>query len=303
MKSTWVATTVGLALVVPLVTGDASTTVRQTGISGYSGNPATNAGMICSACHSGGLTPTVTMSGPLTIQKNTTRSYALKVSGGQQVAGGLDVSTTAGALVASDAGTQLLNSEVTHISPRNVDGNLEVDFTFDLTAPAVAGPLTLYGAGNSVNLNGFNTGDFPDNDTLSITVVDCLTQFSQYGTGTPGSGGFTPDLNGLDGDCNLGWSINLTNGLGKGGGFLWSSGSSATIPFACGDILVNIPFFFSFGVKLNGPAGVPGAGSLTLGGLDLTTFAGLDIYMQALMFDPGACKGVALSNGLLMDIG
>jgi len=275
------------------------------GITGYSGNPATRGGQICTACHGGGSSPTVVLSGPPTVQIGKTYLYSLTISGGQQQAGGLDVSATDGTLSVVDAGTKIQAGELTHRFPKSAGPNGDVVFTFDWTAPATAGPVVLYGAGNSVNLNGKNSGDFPDKDSLAINVVDCLVTFQEYGSGTSGSGGFVPTLSGTDGDCNGGWGLDITGGLGRGGGFLWTSGASATLPFACGNILVDItsPLFFSMPVKLGGPVGVAGAGNLSITGVDLTPFAGLSIHLQGLMLDQGACKSVSLTNGLVMEIG
>src|SRR3990172_1566682 len=50
------------------------------GITGYSGNPATNGGAICTNCHSGGIVPTVTLSGPPSVAPSATNSYALTIS-------------------------------------------------------------------------------------------------------------------------------------------------------------------------------------------------------------------------------
>ncbi len=145
----------------------------SSGIAGYSGNPATNGGAICAGCHGGGIVPMVTLAGPTLVAPNSTNSYTLTISGGQNVAGGLDVSATAGTLMASDAGTKLLNAEVVQSAPRNVNGSGEVIFTFDLMAPA-SGTLTLYAAGNSVNNASGTQGDMAAATTLIVTVEEIV---------------------------------------------------------------------------------------------------------------------------------
>jgi len=154
---------------------------RSAGIDGYSGNPATNGGSICSSCHSGGVTPAVQLSGPTVVAPGTVHTYSLTISGGQEIAGGLDVSVTDGLLSAIDPGTYIRNGEIAHDSPRNAVGG-EVTFTFDWIAPEMAGTTTMYGAGNSVNLANGNNGDAPNQDQLTITVA-AVTPGETSGTG------------------------------------------------------------------------------------------------------------------------
>lgn len=162
-----------LAIVLPLValvcTGAAF--AFSTGVDGYSGNPATNAGDYCSICHTGGVLPTVTLSGPTSVNVGTVHTYTLEVRGGQQVAAGLDVSATAGTLSVIDAGTHLQNGEITQNAPRAVDLFGRASFTFDWTAPAVPGSATLYAAGNSVDLAGAFSGDAARAVSMVITVA------------------------------------------------------------------------------------------------------------------------------------
>ena len=48
----------------------------DTGIVGHSGNPATNFGMSCNACHGGGVQPIVSLSGPTTLGPGESAIYA-----------------------------------------------------------------------------------------------------------------------------------------------------------------------------------------------------------------------------------
>jgi hypothetical protein len=157
-----VASLIAAALLLAIVPAHA----RSGGINGYSGIT----GSTCNNCHSGGTTPTVTLGGPTIVTAGSTYSYTLVIGGGQEVAGGLDVAVDAGTLIASEAGTYLRYGEVTHDAPRSVDGNNEVVFTFQWTAPATPQTATMYGAGNSVNLSGNTQGDRAATDTLSILV-------------------------------------------------------------------------------------------------------------------------------------
>ncbi len=112
------------------------------GINGFSGNPATNSGSICTACHYGGTLPTVTLTGPTSLATGSTAVYTFTITGGPAVTGGLDVSTTGGILQATDSTTQLMSSEITQTAATAFSSNTLV-FTFTLAAPATAGTVTL----------------------------------------------------------------------------------------------------------------------------------------------------------------
>ena len=65
----------------------------SSGLLGYSGNPATNGGSYCNHCHNTGIVPIVSLTGPAVVTPGSTNVYTLTISGGQQAAGGLDVSS------------------------------------------------------------------------------------------------------------------------------------------------------------------------------------------------------------------
>ncbi|WP_420645507.1 choice-of-anchor V domain-containing protein [Candidatus Leptofilum sp.] len=170
------------------------------GVSGRSGVGGSN----CSLCHNTGTVPTVTLSGPAVAFTGETFTYTLTIAGGQELAAGLDVSASGGVLTDTLAGslyTQILGGEVTHengddtqkLSPNfpkdylhdggpkcinddcTQEAGGEVTFTFNWVAPATAETVTMYGAGNSVDLSGDNSGDAAATDTLTITVIDPAT--------------------------------------------------------------------------------------------------------------------------------
>jgi hypothetical protein len=151
----------------------------SSGMTGFSGS----SGSICTACHSGGIVPTVTLSGPTTVAPNTIHTYMLRISGGQQNHGGLDVFASGGALSVIDGGTQLLGSEITHTTPRPAVAGV-VTFSFNWQAPALPGTITIFGAGNSVNRDFTNSGDNAAAATLQISVQSA-------GGGTPGESAAT----------------------------------------------------------------------------------------------------------------
>ena len=144
------------------------------GISGYSGNPASNLGAYCTECHSGGIVPAVSIAGPALVTSGSMNAYQLRITGGQSIAGGLDVSADGGTLIASDPGTDTqsgggVGTEITHTKPRDaVAGRVVFNFTWQ--APATPGTYTIYGAGNSVNLASGPSGDNAATTSFQVTV-------------------------------------------------------------------------------------------------------------------------------------
>jgi hypothetical protein len=143
----------------------------SSGIDGFSGNPLTTGGANCNACHAGGVVPIVNLSGPVDVEPNASNVYSLSIRGGQQIAGGLDVSATAGALFAFAPDTQIIGGELAHLEPKPTDLTGRVTWTFVWQAPASPGQVTLYGAGNSVNLGQGANGDAAGLTSLTIDVA------------------------------------------------------------------------------------------------------------------------------------
>jgi hypothetical protein len=274
---------------------------RSAGISGYSGE----FGVDCNSCHSGGTAPTVTLDGPAYVLHDSTRAYSFVVSGGQQVAAGLDVSVDDGSLVASEAGTHLDAGEVTHDAPRLVDGNGDARFTFDFVAPSSASTVTMYASGNSVDHNGLNFGDLAASTTLTITVVDSLTSFLEFGQPLAGSGGIAPHLVGVEGPSAGPWSIAIEDGLGAGAGLLWVGLATIDLsPVFGGHFYVDlaVPPWAALPVQLDGTAGAAGGGSITFTGVDLSAFAPLTMYLQGTLLDAAAIRGISMTNALQLDV-
>ncbi|WP_420629843.1 choice-of-anchor V domain-containing protein [Candidatus Leptofilum sp.] len=173
---------------------------RSSGIAGLSGA----SGSHCSVCHGGGTEPTVTISGPAVAFTGEVFTYTLTVAGGQEIAAGLDVAVTGGVLTDTLAGslyTKILSGEIVHENgddtqksspnfpsydghdggPKCINSSCtevpggEVTFTFNWVAPATAETVTMYGAGNSVDLSEDTSGDAAATDTLTITVIDPAT--------------------------------------------------------------------------------------------------------------------------------
>ncbi|MHC5066377.1 MAG: hypothetical protein ACYTG5_20675 [Planctomycetota bacterium] len=123
-----------------------------------------------------------------------------------------------------------------------------------------------------------------------------------FGEGSAGSGDLTPRLHGTD-SLTLGgtFTLSITNGVGGAFGLLALGGpnSKTAIPIAGGNLLIN-PIDRILPLKLEGPLGAPGAGSLRINCPipDEPALLGFNINMQALFIDPGAPGSIAWTNGV-----
>lgn len=129
----------------------------------HSGGQTARSIVGCS-CHGAAADPTTTVTfgpAPAVVLPGEVVPLTFTVSSTSvsRVAGGLDVSATAGTLVPGAGGAvKLSNSEITHTGPGAFTAGA-ITFAFDWTAPAADGFYTLHGAGNAVNLNGGSSGD------------------------------------------------------------------------------------------------------------------------------------------------
>ncbi|MDX2171315.1 MAG: choice-of-anchor V domain-containing protein [Deltaproteobacteria bacterium] len=175
---------------------------RSAGIVGYSGKD----GFFCTECHldTGVPAPTVQFEGPTSVEPGSTTTYRFVIqrNADSQLAAGFDVAASAGTLaVGDDSGVRTGTvgrppvTEVTHTLPRDVDASGAAAFAFSWTAPTTPGEYVLFGAGNSVNLDLFETtGDASAITMLMVTVGGAATP-----TVTPTA---TPLPGGCAGDCN-----------------------------------------------------------------------------------------------------
>ena len=150
----------------------------SSGITGVTQKPGGSPGC---TCHNPSQTPSVNVRiiGPTSMRAGDTATFMLKIKGGPLVAAGCDIASSAGNLILSPTENflqRLLEGssyELTHISPKAPTPDT-VSFTFRYIAPNTPNTtVTLYANGNSVNLNGNNTGDswnFATNTSVSITV-------------------------------------------------------------------------------------------------------------------------------------
>ena len=145
------------------------------GRSGFSGNPATNAGATCNVCHApdGAAPPSVSISGPQTIDAGTTRNFVVTVLGGPAQTAGVGISALAGVgvLLPVSGDLQQMDGELTHTAPKNFSAGT-ASFNFRYTAPNYDTVVTLHAAGNSTSGGLDLLGDGISATSLGVTVVN-----------------------------------------------------------------------------------------------------------------------------------
>ena len=138
------------------------------------------------------------------------------------------------------------------------------------------------------------------------TVPDdgCTGGGSEYGTGLAGSGGFVPHL-ASTGCPDVGRTVTVHVDRGVGGtfGILLLGSAPASLP-AFGGTLLLAPIDATAVFPCSGPAGVPGVGAYSVP-IPITNpgLSGLSLYLQAALLDGAAAQGLAISNGLELEIG
>lgn len=135
--------------------------------------------------------------------------------------------------------------------------------------------------------------------SLRIRAID-KTSVESVGTICPGSGGFTPVLQGTltPAGANDSISIQLTQGLGGAPCVLLASlPGIVQTSTSCGFLFIS-PWISPLTIVTTLGGTGPGQGTLAAGGNVLAGFGAITI--QAVVADPGALKSLALSNALVM---
>ncbi|MFG0319610.1 MAG: DUF4350 domain-containing protein [Planctomycetota bacterium JB042] len=126
---------------------------------------------------------------------------------------------------------------------------------------------------------------------------------SDLGPGLAGAGGLTPELDLGSGSCGGLLTIELADALGGATAFLLAGTQSAAIPSVGGTVWVDVtaPPAVVVPLPLGGSAGQPGAGGVLLA-QNLSASLPLTLTLQFAVFDPNAPFGVALSNGVRVEM-
>ncbi len=146
------------------VTAGTAHAVRS-GLDGYTGKN----GPTCSACHKGGTTPTVTITGPQALTAGHVAEYKVRVQ--TSAAGvGMGGAATDGVTVTPSTNTKQKFAEVAHSSVL-APSNGAAEFTFKIQAPPTNGPITVYAIGNAVDNNRNASGDAARAAAFDVTVT------------------------------------------------------------------------------------------------------------------------------------
>lgn len=208
----------------------------------------------------------------------------------------------------------LIQDNIAHIS-YYTEGYVAVDIS-DPSSPVKLGQYDTY-PGPSGGFNGA-WGVYPFQPSGVIYVSDIGTGLYvlelncrppvNYGGGHAGSGGFVPTIESSGGLPQLGngaFQIQVDDCLGGSPGFLFFGFGAAEIPYRGIDLLFSLSTpFFMFPRTVSGPAGVPGAGSLSFPAPIPNVAAGLGttVYAQFVSLDAGGSQGFASSAGLAFTI-
>jgi hypothetical protein len=115
-------------------------------------------------------------------------TYTLTITGGAASGCGLDVSVSGDAtLQVAQSGTVNAGGDITHTTPKAFSGGT-CAFDFKMTAGTTDGPVTLFAAGNSVNLDGT-----PNGDRAGTTTMDVNVNARKPDAGGPPDAGAPPD--------------------------------------------------------------------------------------------------------------
>ena len=112
----------------------------------------------------------VTISGPDTLEVGQSAIYTVTIQGGPLGSGGTNIAASDGNLDPVSGDLKKESNELTHVSPKLPSAG-NVTFQFNYTSPSLPGQQILFANGNSVNLNGDNSGDqwnFAANKIINI---------------------------------------------------------------------------------------------------------------------------------------
>jgi len=144
------------------------------GRSGFSGNPDTNGGAVCSVCHApdGAGAPQVSIFGPSSVDAGQQQPFFLAVIDDDAATAGIGLSTQGGgSLQPYDGDLHVLDEELTHSAPKAMTDGLAV-FGFYYNAPNYDTAVTLHAAGNAADGSLDLQGDGIAATTFQLDVVN-----------------------------------------------------------------------------------------------------------------------------------
>ncbi len=177
-------------------------------------------------------------------------------------------------------------------------------------APGVSGWITavaLSTDGTQVAFSSLDAFAAPDSGIVHFDVYVrglCWTRFTEFGAGTPGTGGYVPHLSGRGASCEeLAWTLSLEDGLGGAPALLYVGDSKRAQNLFGGIFWVDLTAgWFSIPLTLGGAPGVGGDGSFLIEGENAEEFVGSTFFLQCLVADRQATRRIAMSNAVQLDI-
>jgi MYXO-CTERM domain-containing protein len=139
------------------------------GKEGFTGKPTADFpnGASCNLCHRGGTAPTVSFTGPMSLDANQTADYTFVVTTGQ-ASTGAGVAATDNVTLTPQAGFRESYGELVQGAPVPPNGGAAT-YRFRVTAGPYGGTVKLWGVGLASNGSGTN-GDLATQTTYDITV-------------------------------------------------------------------------------------------------------------------------------------
>jgi Tol biopolymer transport system component len=139
---------------------------------------------------------------------------------------------------------------------------------------------------------------------IFVRDLGCDVVFTTFGQGTPGTGGITPVLTGLEAPCSGGSAVVIALARGGASGVLAVSTTLPFVPmpFLGGQILVGLDTVILVPFELSGPSGFAGAGYAVFFQGDVSAYHGITLYEQALILDSVGNGGGCLTNGLIVSL-
>ncbi len=142
-----------------------------------------------------------------------------------------------------------------------------------------------------------------DHIPKGIAFVPGPSSFQSYGTGCPGSGSFIPTLTG-SGTPNPGAQVTvaIANGLGGSTGVILFGLGNASAPIVPTCLLQIVPLVPGFAVGFPLIGAGAGGGAIAFPATVPASLPPLDIYLQALIADPGVLSGFSSSAPLAVHV-
>jgi len=143
---------------------------------------------------------------------------------------------------------------------------------------------------------------------LNVTAVPadaCSGGWIPYGVGLKGKGNLVPKLTGAGcAEPGAAITLNISNAVGGASAALFVGLAKGALPFKGGTFHIGT-LLLTVNFPLGGAPGVAGAGALALPTAlpALPALSGTSLYLQAAFTDAAAAQGVALTQGLELEIG